>query len=535
MPAWKGWNEVDVRQSQNGDQTTRLSHMSSTTLIPDASFSTRGMDSAIPVTMGFTAINAPNPNGQHVSGTASISKQEHEGPSAKQDNDGARQTRLMVAEYLGRGELEIAPLAAPRTTRVTRGSEAKKKITASKKRAATTNEQSTSKRRKSSTVADSMPMAKLASSNAKGKGKSSNGQAASTLADVAEDIPSQPVALFSSSTSMETLAVSSQKTSMDAVKTSQGFGTILYRGPQSTAGIQATSTVAQPWLDRKTAKSRHARSSGKPPDTGRGGGVPKNANVGSVQVHQPGEPSTGDVESSRTVEDDFAIGEEEGFEEVMALADSLEARRKPHKDAQHPAGRRNTSQTQKTKPERKSSSAVSSYRSVPVVQPPTTLSESFIIGGDEDMDEAMALLENHTETSALSRDKQASQSLKRKQSSGTVKDQATGRRKSTLAKESSHGTGQALSLEENFILAEDDDEAVIENITRATEETARRRSPTPPTRQWKLNMREVDEDEDYGGALFSEAERQILGMVLPRITLLLLPYFASLPQAVSNY
>jgi hypothetical protein len=319
---------------------------------------------------------------------------------------------------------------------------------------------------------------------------------------------------------------------MDAVKTSQGFGTTLYHNSQSTAGAKATSAVSQPWLDLKVAKSPNNRLAQRPRDATGGRGAAKGVNLYAARMDQQMESSSRNIESSRTLEDDFAIGEDEGFEEAMALADSLEARPKLHQNAQHVSKLQSSTQTRKAKAKQTSRAAALASHYVPIVDSSRTLSESFIIGEDEDMEAAVALL-TQNEASILPRDKQSSQLPKRKKSSSTVTDKATRLCEGTLAKGPTHEVDQALSLEEGFILVEDDDEAIIEHITRGAEEAAIHRSPTPPTRQWKLNMREVDENEDYGGALFSEAERQILGMVLLKITLLLLSLHASLFQSPS--
>lgn len=55
-----------------------------------------------------------------------------------------------------------------------------------------------------------------------------------------------------------------------------------------------------------------------------------------------------------------------------------------------------------------------------------------------------------------------------------------------------------------------EDEAV--EVTKEVEEAVEERRPhTPPPRGRKQNIREVDEDEDYGGALLTDAERKLLG------------------------
>lgn len=54
-----------------------------------------------------------------------------------------------------------------------------------------------------------------------------------------------------------------------------------------------------------------------------------------------------------------------------------------------------------------------------------------------------------------------------------------------------------------------DEDEMIELTKRVEEESTRSRKPQTP-RDWKLNVREVDQNEDYGGALFSKEERNLL-------------------------
>jgi hypothetical protein len=59
---------------------------------------------------------------------------------------------------------------------------------------------------------------------------------------------------------------------------------------------------------------------------------------------------------------------------------------------------------------------------------------------------------------------------------------------------------------------DDVEDADLERVADAIEEeTNLARPATPNKRERKLNMRDVDEDEDYGGALVSRKDRQILG------------------------
>lgn len=62
--------------------------------------------------------------------------------------------------------------------------------------------------------------------------------------------------------------------------------------------------------------------------------------------------------------------------------------------------------------------------------------------------------------------------------------------------------------------AEDVDESALLDLALAIEDDddeLNHRPKTPPPRSHKQNMRDVDEHEDYGGALLSYAERQVLG------------------------
>lgn len=61
-------------------------------------------------------------------------------------------------------------------------------------------------------------------------------------------------------------------------------------------------------------------------------------------------------------------------------------------------------------------------------------------------------------------------------------------------------------------LAEEDMAELADEVEKVV---AERNSLTPPPRDRKQNMREVDEHEDYGGMLLSDAERQLLGEFEP--------------------
>lgn len=68
-----------------------------------------------------------------------------------------------------------------------------------------------------------------------------------------------------------------------------------------------------------------------------------------------------------------------------------------------------------------------------------------------------------------------------------------------------------VQTEEDFLeLIDSDDDDAMDELAEAAEDSAVQREPTAPTRTVKQNMRTVDEHEDYGGALLSEAENKLL-------------------------
>ena len=80
--------------------------------------------------------------------------------------------------------------------------------------------------------------------------------------------------------------------------------------------------------------------------------------------------------------------------------------------------------------------------------------------------------------------------------------------------ETQHGSSAANSdHEEEFTAHFDDEEAAeVTKLTSLADETASE-SDSRPRREKSMNMREVDRHEDYGGALLTDSERQLLGMI----------------------
>jgi hypothetical protein len=216
--------------------------------------------------------------------------------------------------------------------------------------------------------------------------------------------------------------------------------------------------------------------------------------------------------SSRTISEDFMIGEDNGLEEAMALADSLEREPKNGQKVKSAPNSKGYSLPQKLKQKTVDQTKDQVEPTDRRVDSSTTLSESFIISDDEEMDEALAVVER-LEVNSSSQKGQRQPPKERKKSSATPNENGARRCKSSPPTGSKQDTDRPQDAENDS----------IDSITSPVEEDAPQRPLTPPARQWKLNMREVNQNEDYGEALFSEAERKIIGMVTLRISISCLP------------
>lgn len=61
--------------------------------------------------------------------------------------------------------------------------------------------------------------------------------------------------------------------------------------------------------------------------------------------------------------------------------------------------------------------------------------------------------------------------------------------------------------DDSFDMSDEEAATELVDLANAAEQSAPEHRP----RDWKQNMRDVEEFEDYGGALFDEAERMLLG------------------------
>ena len=142
-----------------------------------------------------------------------------------------------------------------------------------------------------------------------------------------------------------------------------------------------------------------------------------------------------------------------------------------------------------------------------------TLSEDFIGEDDEE-----GLLEALDQANAAKAGPQASRKHRtplsnESQQSDAPKAENPQRRIVGQSNRSKRKVTPLLGPEEEFMQLCDEDEVEFIELTDNVEEKAVQRSPTPPLHNNKLNLREVNPHEDYGGALLSDTDRQLLGML----------------------
>lgn len=397
--------------------------------------------------------------------------------------------------------------AATQTTRVARGSAAKTRGTALKKRAATTNEQSASKRQKSSDVSNSMPVAKPKSKPGTSKSKSKPAKLIEEHAPVepAEGVASQAVPLFSSSTSMEKLSAPSQQTSFDAVRASKGYGMTLYHGFDAISNAPSSSIISQPWLEKSGTKDIQMNRSDASTNAGK---ADKDLEASDGQNDDPAKPIGGRMRSLRTLSEDFMLGGDDELEDAMALIELPEAKSTQSQQAKSVSHTQTSRGLQESKAKKMQRSRKPVLPVDSNVTSSRTLSENFMIGDDEDMVEAL--------TSAVelqlirdTQNKQTQASTKIRTSLGIAESSRFKSPLRTVSKDPRDDKAPAQAALGTSARSGNEAECV-EDISSPADG---QRPQTPLTRQRKLNMRDVDANENYGGALFSEAEKKILGMV----------------------
>ena len=466
MPSWKGWGESEVRSKKPPDNALQT-----------------GQDHQLSNMVGFTAINSASPPSNACDGLLSNAP-----ARAGRDQPATLQAPAVVSQYLGRGAEDVP---APSKS-------ASKKSSTSKKRAATAPGQSAAKKRKTSDVSDNMPTAKpravkKKSSPAKSKtDKSSVDEVAlqqsqpskstkkSTKNSQQARLPpaqeieststSMPLSVIAPSTSMSILQSNSVPTSYDAAKSSS-HGATLYSSsssPIKSTGLQ----VSQPLLS-KTPKASSKAAAESP-------------NVSRPRKSAAEKP---DHDSLFDDTDDFTAA-------LSLAAETHDARAEKEQTTYNAETRRVTrSSKKKTQPQ-----------TTPVAQLSNIAEKEDDFFGDDDgsLADAMAVadaVENASVLKKATRTQQTGQTAKRENQPNAKSTFAVPHRIAEPANESGDGTTPMM------IASDDEDEDMIEWEKALA--AAEKAGVKPRLRS--MNMRKVDKHEDYGGALLSEAEKQLLG------------------------
>lgn len=452
MP-WIGWNKHEVRPQRQAPAST----------------TTR-----IPATMGFTAINSSSPAPQTSPNTTD---------STLALRDAARQNQqaTVASAYLGRGKQDATPGASRPAP--------KKAANNGRKRATTAPDQANSKRRKTSSVADAMPAAKprgkakkplpgaadgkdnarvtapalqheQALKSAKSESRGPNGGKHSAAETPDPVTSSSLISVIAPSTSMSSFQSTAQQTSVEALKTSSGHGTLLYNTSASQAN-QHHLRFSKPLYHR-----------------------------GQIEA-QPG-PSIGctsGLHDAETLSDDDFYDDDEIFDALF------------------------NEHTQQTVGDRTSDSAVEDPRSQGVTRStikaaqrqPTPIAtctadnEEHFFDDDNDLAEAVVLA---AETNTVS--------TRAKRTCPAIDGLPTPVHSETSDICVAEGTETKRGRANNdaiMIDSDDEDEEMIE-LEKAVK-AAEKAGLKPRLR--KQNMRDVGQHEDYGGGLLDELEKRFLG------------------------
>lgn len=460
MSSWKGWSEHEVRQKRNPAE--------SMTCEPATTAS-------VPAMAGFTAINAPEVGYKEASGTS----QPPEGAKVSSVPSTVDQRKSVASEYLGRGDAESGTLRLIQDVGPLHGPGSKKAGAKSKKRASSLASHANSKRRKISDVAETMGITK-----ATGQASQTCRVTPSTDVDTIQSSPTitaqksrerakpkrspkarsedptmsnamQSVSVIAPSTSMDAVSRTPQQTSLEAVRANKGYGAVLYNGALPPSNIQANVTTFEPLMNSTTQVDRPEATA-------------------NTRVLRP--------------------------RKAKAVADARSTAA-PETDSVNSPGAQPPKRRLAERPLPSGQSSV--------------LDEDFL-DEDDDLAEALALA-NTIETN-FRPTAEAKATFSNKTQLPTPVNSDTLTDSDNYQKPRKRRPTPILNPDEELVELSDEDEAEIVDLREATENDATRRSPTPPARERKRNMREVDAQEDYGGALLSEAERQLLGMVLGRFT-----------------
>ena len=449
----------------------------------------------------FTAINVARPGLRAKSITQAGQVQRN---TAQPSNaNGQHEHRGSVAsEYLGRDFPDESSGPVEETTGTLHGPGTKEAAGKGQERAENSNDsQRNPKRRKTSNVSDSMsitkPGARIDQSSIQNgsiqneslqatdihteappapgnKTSKTKGSLKPPSINVSANNSTSSVSLFAQSTSMDSLQATSQPTSLDAVRASSGHGTTLYRSAQNSSK-QTDTKSAQQLLNQQTR-----------PNDGKGSVAntrvlrPRKAN--GVQPPEPW--PTEQVEGTK-------------------MANTVVRRSTQDKSQSKIEDRTPTSFEGKTSDGRSCSRRNSSH----------TLSDGYddFMMSDDDITEALEIAET-LEASRKPKRKTGQSSRHKGQLPTPGNSEAPSGTQTEAQYNRMQSAKEPLVSEDGYMELHEENEVDLSDLPKATKETISQRPPTPPPRFRKLNIHEVDADENHGVALLTDAEKQLLGM-----------------------
>lgn len=411
--------------------------------------------------IGFTAINAPPPSGRARIVDSEASSDDSSAAAWSERADPAS-AMSHVSEYLGHGDNNSTEAPVKQAIGPLHGPGTRKSIRKGKKRAANSKAQPQAKRRKKSDVSDGMPVAKGVNQCIANKTvtqldeQSQNPYMITSVGETrfsdrsTADAPNRFISIFAPPTSMISLQTASQPTSVESLQPSAAHSSTTLYKRQTECG----TSVGQELNSR--------------------------ADAGNFQASLPFGVKCSDStpRAQRVVEDTLRSSPATARE---AAGNSPLLRIAPR-----PTDGKRNEQTG-------NAGALPSYERVSESDPSRN---DYLTADDDEMLSEILDLVDRAEAEA-SREPDP-----RTPKSSVVTNIDASKRRPTLF----------LTPDEEFVLLADSDEDKIAECWMAEESAAIQRSPTPPYRDRKLNLRDVDPHEDYGGALLSDADQRLLGM-----------------------
>lgn len=415
----------------------------------------------MPTAIEFTAINAPSPSA-YARIAGSEASRDGFAVTSRSEQHVRGPVKSLVSDYLGRGVDNSTEAPVKQASGPLRGHGTKKAGGKGKKRAANSRAQPQAKRRKKSDVSCDMPVAKSSTQSTATKkviplDDESEGQHHS-IAGKGKGVPERSisdaqngfVSIFAPRTSMTSLQTASQPTSFESVQPS---------------AVHPSTTLYDRQM--KCGTSIGQGTSGEP-------------DIASLRMSQMvGVKDSSPMTQARKVTEGILLSSPATVGQVGGKSTLLQS-------AQQIPSRKRIEQIGDTKATQGHGRASQNDPSL----------NDYLAADDDDVLSEILDLVDRAEAQA------DREQVSRTPNRNTATNIETSKRRPTIL----------LTPDEEFMHLADFDEDTLAECWMAEEPASIERSPTPPYRDRKLNLRDVDPHEDYGGALLSDADQRLLGM-----------------------